>query len=86
MAKKKRGKRIQVSNKLISSIPNKINLVIKNFILFLALALIFLFLYDASTDLTYKTLFPLLSILFGFVAVAFLIALLVFLILKLIKK
>ncbi len=86
MAKKKRGKRTLAPNKLVSSASNKINLVIKNLVLFSALALVFLFLYDASTDPTYVTLFSLLSLLFGFVAIAFLIVLLVFLFLRLIKK
>lgn len=86
MAKKKRGKRTPLSKKSVRSAPKRINLAIKNFVLFLALALVFLFLYDVSIDPTYVTLFSLLSILFGFVAVAFLIALLAFLFLRLIKK
>ena len=69
-----------------SSLKNKINISWRNFATFAALFLIsFLFWNLLSTPL-YKNLFALLSIIFGFLSLALLIVLVVFLILKLGKK
>ena len=65
---------------------NKINLVWKNFLLFLILALISVGIYNVSKVELYIYLFSLLSILFGALALAFFIALLVLWLLKLSRK
>jgi len=64
----------------------RVNLIFKNLILFAILFIIFLVLYNVATDEVYKNLFWILAVLMGFVAVAFLIALLVFVFIKLFRK
>jgi len=64
----------------------KFNIVLKNLILFLVLFALSMIFYNFSKDVIYEQLFFLLSLLFGFVSIAFLIALLIFVILRMIKK
>ena len=91
---KKRMKRKKASSKktvsksknLVRSNHRKINLVLKNLVTFVILFVISLVLYMGATKEIYINLFASLLILFGFISVAFLIALLVFVFLKLFKK
>ena len=64
----------------------KINLVLKNLVLFTILALASFLLYFVSSDELLVNLFALLSIVLGFVAGAFLIILLVFFFMRMMKK
>jgi len=101
MAKKKRVKRVaksrissKVAKKSVRRVavkptrysPRKIGVVIKNLILFAILSLISWLLYGVSNVGMYENLFLLLAYVLGFVALAFLIVLLVLLLLKLIRK
>lgn len=64
----------------------KFDIVLKNMILFTILLIASLVLYNVSTQEMYETLFLLLSMIFAFVDLAFLIVLLVFFVLKIMKK
>lgn len=70
----------------VRSTKNRIGLVFKNLILFVILFLVFYFIKRVSTDPDYVNTFYLLSIVMGFVALAFFIALLILLILRGMKK
>ena len=82
--KKVARKKIPSKNKI--SLSPKFSLVWKNLVFFALLALLFFGLYSYATEELYQNLFVLLSIIFGFVGVAFLIVLLIFLFLKILKK
>jgi membrane-associated HD superfamily phosphohydrolase len=60
----------------------KLKVIITNLILFIVLFLASCFLWNVSTNVFYNNLFLLLSMILGFVAVAFFISLLVVLIAK----
>ena len=64
----------------------KINLVLKNLILFAILSLVSFLLYSVSSNDLLINLFYLLAIVLGFVAGAFLIILLIFFFLRIMKK
>ena len=64
----------------------KMSIVIKNLILFVVLAIISYLLYNVSGSELLRQLFYLAAILMGFIALAFLIVLLVLLFLRLLKK
>ena len=93
MVKKKRMKKVPKKRivgkppRFVRASKRKINLVLRNLILFVVMSLIsfVLYKYILSNELLI-TLFSLLAMIFGFVAVAFLIVLLVFLILRTMKK
>ena len=70
----------------IRSTKKKINLVLKNLILFAILTVASLLLYFVSNKALFRSLFQLLAMVLGFVGVAFLIVLLALLILKFMKK
>ena len=90
MVKKKRVKRTSrkknVKQVRVRSTKRKINLVLKNLILFTILTLASLLLYFLSNKELFRSLFYLLAIVLGFVGIAFLIVFLALLILKLMKK
>jgi len=91
MARKKRGRKtrrvVRRGRTIKSAIAkNKVGLVIKNLLLFVILALISYALYSFLTNEVLVNLFLILSMVFGFVAVAFLITLLILLIMKSFKK
>jgi hypothetical protein len=79
LAKSTNKKRILVN-------PNKFRLVLKNLILFVILALISFVSYKVATNQMYIDFFLLLTWILGFIAVAFLISLLVLLFLRAIRK
>jgi len=65
---------------------SKLNLVVKNLILFFILFVISLVLYSVSVQEVYLNLFGLLSILFGFVSFAFVVVLFILIILKIARN
>ena len=75
----KKSKKVQVSKQ-------KINLILKNLILFTILSLASFLLYLVSSDELLINLFSLLTIVLGFVAGAFFIILLIFFFMKLMNK
>ena len=81
---KKNLRRVVVKPSRSSS--RKVGIVVKNLILFSILSLISWLLYGVSNVGMYENLFLLLAYVLGFVALAFLIVLLVLLLLKLIRK
>lgn len=83
---KKSSRRIKRPARMIRSGKRKINLSLKKLILFAVLALISFVLYLFLSNEIFKNLFSLLTMIFGFIAVGFLIVLLIFLILKIMKK
>lgn len=80
MAKKSIGKTKGAQR--TSSLKNKIEISWRNFIIFLILFISSFVLYNISSSSLFRNLFGLLSILFGFLSLALLIVLIVFLILK----
>lgn len=64
----------------------KINLILKNLVLFVIISLVSFVLYSVSNNEMFRNLFSLLAIIFGCVTVAFLIVFLVFLFSKMMKK
>ena len=83
-AKAKRIKK-EAPKKFARYNKKKFDLVLKNLIFFVILFIVSLALYNVSGK-GFENLFFLLSLIFGFVSVAFLIVLLIFLILKGMKK
>ncbi|MEK6896903.1 MAG: hypothetical protein AABW93_00030 [Nanoarchaeota archaeon] len=65
-----------------SALKNKISISWRSFIVFLVLFLVSFLLYLLSSTPLFENLFQLLSIIFGFLSLALLIVVLVFLILK----
>ena len=96
MAKKKRGRKASKKTKtirkktakrgLVRSTKRKINLVLKNLILFAVLAFVSFCLYTFLNNELFRNLFSLLAMIFGFIGLAFLIVFLALLILRLMKK
>jgi len=70
----------------VSSLKNKVDISLKNFIIFFILFLVSFLLYALSSSPFFLNLFQLLSVIFGFLSLALLIVLVVFLILKSGKK
>jgi len=89
MAKKSKKKKVQSVKSVKSSSPNlkrRLGIALRNFGLFLIMFLVSWGLYSASeTDLMIN-LFFLLSVLFGFVTLAFLLVLLIFVFMKVMSK
>jgi uncharacterized membrane protein YdbT with pleckstrin-like domain len=82
----KRARRKAVSMRKPISLGNKIHATLRNMFVFLVLFLAsYLFYKISSTDL-FLNLFGLLSIIFGFLTLAFFVVLMVFLVLKSGKK
>ena len=77
---------IKKDNKKVKANKQKINLVLKNLILFGILFLTSFLLYTISSDELLINLFSLLAIVFGFVVGEFLIILLIFFFMRLIRK
>ena len=88
MAKKKsvRKRSTVKSKRLVRSTKRKINLVLKNLILFGILSIISFMLYSASSSETYRIMFSFSSMIFGVIGLSFLIVLLIFLLLRVMKK
>lgn len=92
MARKKRGKRSNrnarrtASKNLVRSNQRKISLVLKNLIVFAVLFVLSLVLYMGSSKDFYINLFAIFLIIFGFLALAFFIVLLIFIFMKALKR
>jgi len=92
MARKKRAQRKtkrKVSRKVLfksGDLKNKIIIVLNNLLLFVALSLVSFVLYRFLQNDILVNLFQVMSMIFGFVSVAFLIILLVLFIMKVAKK
>jgi len=92
MARKKRTVRRtkrKVSRRVSSrkgDMKKKIKVVISNLLLFVALSLVSFVLYRFLQNEILVNLFQVMSMIFGFVSVAFLITLLVLVIMKVVKK
>lgn len=91
MAKKKRVKeKKRFSRNVVKSNTNnrskKIRLAFGNLILFVILFIASILLYNLSNAQMYKTLFGILSILFGFVSLALVMVLLILWLVKLFNK
>lgn len=69
-----------------TGIKRNLRVVLNNLVLFILLFLVSLILYQVLGDGIFKNLFSVFTILFGFVSVAFLISLLVFLFLRVLRK
>lgn len=88
MAKKRKKKSSKQIDKEIvrsSNIKKKTGFIWKNLVLFAILFVLSLVLYYASNADTYKDLFFVLSLFFGFIGIAFLISFLVYFFLKKLK-
>lgn len=79
-------KEISKPKKLVRASQRKISLIFKNLTLFAILFLISFLSYSFLSNELYVNLFFLLTIIFGFIALAFLIVLLIFLILRIMNK
>lgn len=64
----------------------KFMLVTKNLILFIVLSLISYLLYTVSNSISYRTFFYALTIILGFLSLAFLVSLVILLFIKLLRK
>ena len=82
MARKKRV----VAKKTVKSLKDRISLAWKNIILFLIIFIVSFILYTFSSNDLLKNFFGVLSIIFGFLTFAFLIAFIVLVILRASKK
>ena len=82
----KKSSKKSVGKRFVRSTKRKINLVLKNLVLFAVLALVSFGLYVFSNNVLFRSLFGLLAMILGFVGLAFLIVLLALLGLKLMKK
>jgi len=91
MARKKRRvrrarRRVSRRTALRMDIKRKIAIVINNLLLFVALSLVSFVLYRFLQNELLVNLFFVMSMVFGFVSVGFLITLLILFIIKLVKK
>ena len=86
MARKKRVRRGTKSKKVVRYSKKKFNLAWKNFLFWLILSILSLVLFKISSNPLWVNLFGILWVILGFIAVAFLIVVLVFLFLKGFRK
>ena len=87
--KKVATKKVNSSKPAIKSIratPSRIRLVLKNLILFVILSIISYVLYAVSNNEVFSQFFAILTMVLSFISLAFLISLLVFLVLKSMRK
>jgi hypothetical protein len=84
--KKVVARKSQSKSIIIGNIKKNISLILNNLLLFIALALVSFVLYRFLTNDLLKNLFQVMSMVFGFVSVAFLISLLVLVIIKFASK
>jgi len=92
MARKKKEQkrtRRKVSGRVAfkgGDLKKRITIILNNLLLFVALSLVSLVFYNFLQNDILKNLFYVMSMVFGFVSVAFLITLLVLVIMKVVKK
>lgn len=75
-----------MKSKPVRATPRKIKFVLRNLILFIVLSIISYLLYTVSSDVVLKPFFYFLTMILGVIALAFLISLLVFLVLRSMRK
>lgn len=85
MAKKRIVKK-KASKKPTKKQIKKNEIIVKNFILFIILFILSFILYTVSNQDMYTNLFFMLSVVFGFVTIAFLITYLIFFFMKVMRK
>ena len=78
--------KIAKRKKVVRATIRKIKLALSNLIIFIFLTLLFAYSSKISATLLYQNLFWLLALISGFVALAFLIVLLVLLLLRILEK
>ena len=81
---KKTRKKFDLKSKF--NVKNKIAVVINNLLLFVALSLVSFVLYRFIQNAFFQDLFFVMAMVFGFIAIGFLIALLILFIVKAVKK
>ena len=74
------------SKNLVGATKNKMSVIIKNLVMFIILFVASLGLYSISSEELYSNLFLLLSIIFGFITISFLLVLLIFVFFRILKK
>jgi len=84
-AKRANRKSVRKSSPIAGN-KRKISVLLNNLLLFIALSLVSLVLTKFSTNIFFVNLFSVLTIVFGFIAVAFLIVFLVLLLVRAFKK
>jgi len=84
--KRKTAKKPVIKKRKVRYSSRKIKLVLRNLFLFVVLFILSLILYSISGTEFYKNLFLLIGVVFGFISLAFLIVLLVFVFLKFLNK
>ena len=82
----KKSSKKSVGKRFVRSTKRKIELVLKNLVLFAILTLVFSLFYIFSNNTLFRSLFGLLAMILGFVGLAFLIVFLALWGLKLMKK
>ena len=70
----------------VRATPSRLKLVLRNLILFVILSIISYILYIVSKGVVYETFFYFLTMILGFVSLAFLISFLVLIFLKLLRR
>jgi hypothetical protein len=85
-SKKSAAVRNKSKNVSGNDLKKNINLIVSNLLLFVALFLVSLILYSFLGNDFLKSLFQVMTMVFGFVSVAFLITFLVLIIMKLVSK
>jgi len=83
---KKRMKRAKRSSKSFEPRKRKISVLLNNLLLFIALSLVSLVLTQFSSSAFFINLFSVLTIVFGFIALAFLIVFLVLILIRALSK
>lgn len=82
----KKVARKPMKSRQVRATPRRVKFTLRNLILFIILALISYLLYVVSNNAIYETFFYFLAMILGFIALAFLISLLVFLVLRMMRK
>jgi len=85
MVKKKRAKKTQRTKKLISK-SKKINIVLRNLIMFLILTIFAFVIYSVTGDEVVSNITLLIALVFGCVSIGLLISFLILVFMKKIKK
>ncbi len=86
MVKKKKVIKKPITKKRVDVSKKKFNIIIRNLILFAILFILSLVLYSVSEKEIFTNFFFLFLVIFGFIFLAFLIVLLVFVFLRLLRK
>ena len=83
---KRASRKAKKSSSPIAGKKRKVSVLLNNLLLFIALSLVSLVLTEFSSNVFFINLFSVLTIVFGFIAVAFLIVFLVLLLVRALRK